>query len=576
MPRSPSLDPWQLAAAAAILLLLGTAGSSGCAGRKREPDPVAVGTRGPIRPLQPGQLRVCAFSFHSPHELAEIRRHLPAKQFELTDLTPVFPTDGAGVPPPTSASALAQSRPGWLIEQCRPDLDCDVLIYSGEFAGGFFGEQGISVTVQEMEEASCLPKCDGLFHRPREVFLLGCNTLATKGADSRSPDEYLEVLLEHDFSRADAERAVDLRYGPLGPSFKESVRRIFSGVPRLYGFATVAPRGEKTAPRLRRYFERKGDYAAYLARAGRDRAPNDDLLAAFAGMGLAQTSGLTPAEPATADRALVCALYDESRGVEQRLRIVREMFDRPQFLAFVPTIDVFLERHPPETFTAGERRAFADVQSLTAPRPELLALTRRLTVSAQKFQLATLARQLGWMSPAEYEQMAAAGVRELLGQPLSPDVAEIGCALSRQTAAGTRLRSEDIPEQLFWHAEGYRWLDCLAPADARVSARMLTGLDNIDESTRAWAAYALSRRLPLDDAVLIPLARRLGDRSPHVRASVRAVFVAQVPLSPAVLAAVEARDPTLAASLRADGKPRATERRPVGRVSTRSRHPGRR
>src|SRR6185436_99860 len=113
-------------------------------------------------------------------------------------------------------------------------------------------------------------------------------------------------------------------------------------------------------------------------------------------------------------------------------------------------------------------------------------------VSAQKFQMANLARQLGWMTPGEYDQLAVAGIHELLAEPLSTDVADIGCELSRQVSAGKNLRSEEIPDQLFWHAEGYRWLDCLSPADPRISARMLTGLSNIDEGTRVWAVYALS------------------------------------------------------------------------------------
>jgi hypothetical protein len=75
------------------------------------------------------------------------------------------------------------------------------------------------------------------------------------------------VLLDHGFDRPSAERVVELRYGPLGPSFRESFRRIFTGVPRIYGFSSVAPRGEWTASRLREYFQSKGDYSRYLKRA---------------------------------------------------------------------------------------------------------------------------------------------------------------------------------------------------------------------------------------------------------------------------------------------------------------------
>ena len=151
--------------------------------------------------------RVCTFAFNSPDELAAIKSELSPRDFEFVDLSPahVFGEGGALLPMSSSASAPA---PGWLMNRCRPDLHCDIVVYSGEFAGGFFGNYGVSLNVQEIEEASCQPRCQGLFHEPREVFLLACNTLATKNADDRTPQEYLQVLLSHGFSQAAAERVV--------------------------------------------------------------------------------------------------------------------------------------------------------------------------------------------------------------------------------------------------------------------------------------------------------------------------------------------------------------------------------
>jgi len=178
------------------------------------------------------RLEVCAFSFHGPAEIQVFKERLPA--------------------------------------EVRPDLRCDVVVYSAEFAGSFFGANGKALSLADMEEASCQARCDALLHHPREVFLLGCNTLATKAQDTRTPAQYLQVLLDHGFDRATAERVVGTRYGPLGPSFRESLRRIFMDVPRLYGFSSVAPAGEHTAPLLERYFRAKGDYRRYLEQGDRD------------------------------------------------------------------------------------------------------------------------------------------------------------------------------------------------------------------------------------------------------------------------------------------------------------------
>src|SRR5581483_1173109 len=168
------------------------------------------------------RLRVCALIFNQPDEVEAFRSRLPEQDFEIVDLSPQLPQ-----PSGQDADAAPAS---WLSSRCRSDLHCDVVVYSAEFAGRFFGASGVSVGLQEMEESACQPRCQGLFHDPREVFLLACNTLATKDQDRRSPEEYLQVLLDHGFDRAAAERVVALRYGPLGPSFREALRRIFMGV----------------------------------------------------------------------------------------------------------------------------------------------------------------------------------------------------------------------------------------------------------------------------------------------------------------------------------------------------------
>src|SRR5215470_4200301 len=498
-------------------------------------------------------LRVCAVAFNSPYELAAIRSQLPPEDFEFIELTPVpvLGRQNRESPPPTSVvmQPFAQTPSGWLMNRCRPNLRCDVVVISGEFAGGFFGNYGNSLSVQEIEEASCQSRCDGLFHYPLEVFLLGCNTLATKNADNRTPREYLQVLLDHGFSRGAAERVVDLRYGPLGPSFRESIRRSFMGVPRLYGFSSVAPRGEVMAPLLQEYFQRKGDYARYLTRAQRDSKPNKELLASFKNTSLVQETGLSALETAAADRSLVCNIYDDTRTVTERLRIIQQLFARSEFFSFVPTIEVFFTRHPPEQLQGEARQLFLKIQSLDAPRRQMLDLMYHLNVSALKMEMAHLALQLGWITRDEYNRLAVEGAHQLLAEPLSSEVADIACELNNYAPAGARLRSEEIPDELFWHSEGFRLLACLSPADTRLNARMLSGLDRTDESTRLWAAHALTRRLPLDDMVLEGLARRLNDPSVGVRERLKWIFEAQLPLTPDVLVAIRAVDPTLAKTL---------------------------
>jgi hypothetical protein len=267
---------------------------------------------GPARGWTATRRTVCTISFNGSEEVDVFRTLLSPDEFEFVDLAP-------------DAAPGGDSGRTWLLDACRPDVQCDVVIYSGEFAGRFFGTRPFALAVQEMEEAACHARCDGLFHHAQEVYLLGCNTLATKNEDHRTPSEYLQVLLDHGFDRASAENVVALRYGPLGPSFREALRRTFAGVPRLYGFSSVAPKSEYTVPMIASYLRAKGDYARWLDEAEGRADANPELLRGFHGTALTQATGLSASEPAATDRDAVCALYDEHGSVLDRLRIAREV-----------------------------------------------------------------------------------------------------------------------------------------------------------------------------------------------------------------------------------------------------------
>lgn len=503
---------------------------------------------------QAEHLHVCVFGFNSEDEIGVLRSHLPPDEFEFIDFSPNISAaqnafSGQFASSPGSAEPVQNGPVPWLLKACRPDLACDITVYSGEFAGGFFGRYGGSLRLQDMEEASCQPRCAGLFHRPQEVFMLGCNTLATKNPDSRSPEEYLRVLLDHGFDRPSAERVVEGRYGPLGPSFRESVQRIFMGVPRIYGFASVAPSGERTASRLEKYLESKRDYARHLEKAFGNTGPNKELLAAFRWTSLVQMPGMTASDPEAGDRELICGVYDNNRTVAQRLQIIQRLLARNDFLSVVPTIKVFFSRHPPQQFEGEERRAFTQIQKNARAKEQVLRLVNDLDVSALKMELAHLAHQLDWITTDRLRYLAIDGARQLLLRPLTTEVVDIMCEITKGQPIGYAFGSEDLPDSLFQEAEGIRLISCLSPADDRVSARLVAGLDSPDVWARMWAAYALSKRLPLNEAVLHSLAGHVDDGSREVRAQLEWMFSTQRPLSPTIRAAVQARNPQLAAEL---------------------------
>jgi hypothetical protein len=503
------------------------------------------------------QLRVCTFSFHGPEEVAVFESRLPATDFEFLDLSPP-PLRGetpADVAADTAPGVVGDDR-GWLQGVCRSDLKCDVAVFSAEFAGKFFGRYGRSLSLQEMEEASCQARCNGLFHAPREVFLLACNTLATKDEDLRGPAVYLQVLLNHGFDRASAERVVAMRYGPLGPTFREALRRIFMGVPRVYGFSSVAPTGEYTAPMLERYFRSAGDYRSHLEQVRRDGPPNRALAAAFAGTSFVETSGLAPSEPAAADRDLICALYDERQPVARRLEIVKHLMDRSDILAFVPSVQTFINRHRPEEMRGEERRLFEEIQGNKAARERIVALVYQLDVSALQLELGHFAVHMGWMTLEQFRALVVDAARQLLRRPLASDVVDVMCEVPKHAFVGDQFGSADLSEQLFSDAEGIRLVSCLAPPGDAVSTRLAAALDAENPEIRVWAAHALSRRLPLPDPVLLMVIAHLRDPAPGVTERLRWIFKAQQPLTSDVRRALEAQAPEIATGLQAPQKPR--------------------
>src|SRR5512134_341736 len=118
-----------------------------------------------------GRLRVCVISLNEPDEVEAFRVHLDPDRFAIVDVRAVAVTRGGERGDVTPRS--------WLLDACTPELTCDLLVISGEFAGHFFGQGPVSLGLQDLEEASCQDRCAGLFRHPQEVYLLACNTLAT-------------------------------------------------------------------------------------------------------------------------------------------------------------------------------------------------------------------------------------------------------------------------------------------------------------------------------------------------------------------------------------------------------------
>jgi len=200
--------------------------------------------------------QVCSITINSSDEIEMFRKHLGSKDFNFIELVPLS----------------EKSRPNnvhWFKEACQKAYRCDILVVSGHFGGLFFGENNNYILpVDIMENQSCSNSCAGLLSDVKEVFLFGCNTLAGKGRDHRTPEQYLQVLLDHHMARDMAETVVAARYLPFGLSFEEQMQFIFPSTTTIYGFTSLSPLGRQIRQPLSNYFvninNRYGSYKNYF------------------------------------------------------------------------------------------------------------------------------------------------------------------------------------------------------------------------------------------------------------------------------------------------------------------------
>jgi hypothetical protein len=148
--------------------------------------------------------------------------------------------------------------PEWFNEVCATGPTCDILLISGHFGGLFFGQTNTQIlNLSDMEAHACARDC-GRILNAKQVYLMGCNTLATKTPDQRSIDQYLHVLVNDGFPQSAAEDVAASRYENFGLSLGERMSLAFSQAQTLYGFSSTSPLGPDNAPRLKRAFANQG------------------------------------------------------------------------------------------------------------------------------------------------------------------------------------------------------------------------------------------------------------------------------------------------------------------------------
>ena len=313
---------------------------------------------------------VCTITVNSSDEREALRRRLPKGEYQFVEL-------------------LEKGNPDWMRSACRRNVRCDALVISGHFNAGedFYSDKidaSDFLSMDDLEREHCSDSCPAIFAHLKEVYLFGCESL--------NPDA------THYSSS----------YGESG---RERMRRLFAGVPVIYGFSSHAPVGPTAAMLLNRYFDSAGRGEIASGR------PSARLLSAFGRNSMVAVSGVRDADSRAAFRREVCHFYDDRLTPARKLAFVHAMMKRDMGEArtFFERIEKMLagmteaERQAPD-FTA----ELAQISADDATRSRYLAMEREAPDAGLRARMIEVATTLGWLSPRQRAGELVAMVNDML------------------------------------------------------------------------------------------------------------------------------------------------------------------
>lgn len=404
---------------------------------------------------------VCTITVNSSDEKETFRQNLPKDKYRFVEL-------------------VEKGRSDWLASSCQKGIQCDVLLVSGHFNAGetFYSdriETNEYLQMDELERASCSDSCPGLFSRLKEVYLFGCESL--------NPDAT-------NYSSA---------YGESG---RDRMRRLFSGVPVIYGFYSSAPVGPTAAMLLGRYFASSSQGEIFSGR------PSPRLLSIFARNHMTVTSGL----PDSAHRRDICQFYDQRLAVAQKVAFAHELLRRdpatmrPYFARVEKLFASFSEE---ERSSAAFTSAVAQVSADRESRDRYLAFERRQRDPAMRARMIGLAKTVGWLSEDEHRAELVALVNDVASGPMSFVEVDLVCSLNADRSLDSVAGQVKVPASRAASTAHVAAMACLGNAESqsRVMKVIASGADPDVASAQAYLRHRPPAREELR-ALALSIARR--------------------------------------------------------------------
>lgn len=356
-----------------------------------------------------GKYQVCSITINSSDEIEVFKKRLGTQDFEFVELVPLS----------------VETRPNnvhWFTDACKKGYQCDVLIVSGHFGGVFFGEKNNYILpVDIMEKQSCSQSCTGVLSGLKEVFLFGCNTLAGKNSDDRTPEQYLQVLLHHHMARDMAETVVAARYLPFGLSFQEQMQLIFSYLVAIYGFTSLSPLGRYIRGPLGNYIteiERYyGTYKAYLDQ--KQPSSNNSFIHQTIGGTISEVKGIGPNNPQKPLFQKMCQLYTDTTESIEGIQVVEGLMNAGEGPKSYLAIKDFMSRN--RNMTGESEVVFNRIRNNLSFKREFHALYNKISprLPYVRIQFLNFLNFFDWVSDVFYRSELKINTLRMIRNPTS-------------------------------------------------------------------------------------------------------------------------------------------------------------
>jgi hypothetical protein len=332
-----------------------------------------------------------------------------------------------------------------------------------------------------------------LFSQLKEVYLFGCNTLSADAVKFTS-SEVGRSLVRAGYKPEDARRLARTLDQLHAESSRDRMRRIFTNVPVIYGFSSVAPLGPTAANLLGRYLRPPS-----ISDVGNGRA-SPRLLGHFASESMIATSGQTDSDPRATHRREVCKFIDDRLSPADKLTFIHGLLGRD-----MAEVRMFLERIEGlfASLSEADRKTPAFVQALDAIAHDDVARERYLRFAEDadlpriRARMVQLAETLGWLSP----QDRRAELLRMLGDLVRRDAVgasevDMVCALNKDRDLDAERDRLPLAPANAGIVANAAVLACLGSAEGR--ARVLQALTDGDDGEVQIAEVYLGHR-PITD-----------------------------------------------------------------------------